>query len=185
MDSMNDHIISYYHTIMNQLPQIEWTIDNIRNLVETTPDFNIDAKYGHGLTLLCYASSWGHFDIVKYLVESGATVNTYDEFGYSPLFNALNCQHGDWLATANYLVDKGADPSLPLFPAINSGDIETIKYLLENGACTNVQGVAFDYQGMTAIEYARQYAQNGIDISNEIATLLEQHVDAKTKGVHD
>jgi len=48
------------------------------------------------------ASTAGHFDMVKYLVENGADINSRDRWGSTPLNDATDP------TIINYLTSKGA-----------------------------------------------------------------------------
>jgi len=50
------------------------------------------------------AASYGHLDILTYLISKGGNVNVTDEDGDTPLFTVENIE------TARFLVDNGADP---------------------------------------------------------------------------
>lgn len=67
----------------------------------------IDRK---GLSPLHYASRMGTFEIVKLLVEHGASVSCIDDEGNSPLHSALMFHKAE---IAVFLVSRGADKNLP------------------------------------------------------------------------
>jgi len=141
--------INPYTTSMDidPLPQIEWNIGNTKNLIESTPDFNIDAKYTitDQATLLFFASGAGNLEIVKYLVDLGANMDICDKYGFSPLHITIHNHAINWLPIANYLLDKGANPNgrqrfngkSPLHAAIGTGNIDLVRKLVEHGADIN------------------------------------------------
>lgn len=48
-------------------------VKNIRECSQSAPDLDIDYRSSENLTALEYASEYGYFDVVKTLVECGAT----------------------------------------------------------------------------------------------------------------
>lgn len=82
---------------------------------------DIDEKDSHGLTALQYAAMWGDSESAQWLIENGADVNTTDNWGATPLMNAV----------------------------YNAADVETVQLLLENGADSKIQDsegkTAYDY----------------------------------------
>lgn len=95
-----------------------------------------------GRTALNSASSAGHIDVVKCLLEKGANINHLDSNGRSSLWRAINPGH---YHVARYLIDHGADVNLgrggktPLSEAVMGGynkdfNPEFIEYLFERGA---------------------------------------------------
>ncbi|KAH9037874.1 ankyrin [Lactarius pseudohatsudake] len=52
------------------------------------------------------AASYGHLDVLTYLISRGGDVNVTDEDGETPLYTVENIE------TAQFLVDHGADPAL-------------------------------------------------------------------------
>lgn len=63
-----------------------------------------------GAPPLFVAAQHGHLDVVKYLVEHGAAIDSPRNTGATPLF--ITCQHGH-LDVAKYLVKRGAQVSAP------------------------------------------------------------------------
>ena len=81
---------------------------------------------------LIYASSNGHLDVVKYLVDHGANVNADDD---EALIWASKNGHLD---VVEYLVDNGAnvnaEDDYALRLASENGHTDIVKYLVDHGA---------------------------------------------------
>lgn len=101
----------------------------------------VDARRGResdGVTALESACYFGHFELVKLLVENKANVNVRIYEGYTPLHQAVRNGH---VAVAQYLVEHGArlddaraNGRTPLHTAAESGQTETTLLLLALGA---------------------------------------------------
>lgn len=107
---------------------------------------NLDAKEGTPLTL---AASRSQLELIKLLVEKGADVNKKDKDKMAPIMAALlgeGPEEGK-LSVVKYLAEKGADLSVqytaqgvvftPLISAVNSGNLEMTKILLDKKADIN------------------------------------------------
>lgn len=108
-------------------------IEGDRSLLE----FKIDSIF----TPLNMASYVGKTDIVKYLLEKGADINTKDREGSTPLQNAAAKGHFD---IVKLLVEKGSDVNYkddngvtPIHFGCMSGNVDLVKYLVEKGADIN------------------------------------------------
>ena len=73
--------------------------------VKTT---NGPGNFNSGWTALHMACAYGVEPIVKKLIESGANVNTSNNFGYTPLLEAC---HRGFVNIVRFLIDAGADLS--------------------------------------------------------------------------
>jgi len=85
-------------------------------------------------TALHFASKCGRMDIVHYLLDQGADVNTRDDAGETPLFWACR---GNFVEMVEMLVSRAADPTLLtsskrscLFVAAIYSHVEVVRYLL-------------------------------------------------------
>ncbi len=84
---------------------------------------DVNKKDAWGLSPLHYAARRESYNIVKFLVDSGADVNAQDEYGFTPLHEAVLSDNGHIVF---YLVDKAeADKTLGLkadFEEFSKGD---------------------------------------------------------------
>lgn len=117
-------------------------IQAVKDLVDLCKSVNVECDYNPALW---FAARWGHLDIVKYLVDLGAT----DQRAVSM---ASYCGH---IPVINYLVHKGfdirADDEYALRNALQSGNLEVVKYLINLGANIHIK-----YKGERVISIAAQ-----------------------------
>ena len=101
-------------------------------------------------TPLHSASLYGRFDIVRLLLDHGATANSEDRFGRTPLHLVAEGEQNleqDRVRAAQLLLDRGADVNAqdedgatPLHLASHLGRIDIARVLLDRGATTNSTG---------------------------------------------
>jgi ankyrin repeat protein len=75
------------------------------------------ADYDHR-TALHLAAAEGHLDVIKFLVQQGADVNSLDRFGNAPLDEAIlhgNDEEAEFLRSVNANVGMAAKPLLLVF----------------------------------------------------------------------
>lgn len=112
---------------------------------------NVDIKGWNGETPLHVAASLNQLECAKILVASSATINIPCTTGERPIHRASGCGATDVLS---YLLDIRSDSvdvllnatddeeATPLHLGVNSGDIDTVKILLEHGAPIGAQMVS-------------------------------------------
>lgn len=77
----------------------------VKQAIEAGTDVNATTQYGN--TALSYACNKGHLEIVRYLLDKGATINTKDKFyDSSPISWAV---YGKHFEIAKLLLERGAD----------------------------------------------------------------------------
>ncbi|MEE9443504.1 MAG: ankyrin repeat domain-containing protein [candidate division Zixibacteria bacterium] len=113
-----------------------------------------DMKRTPGNTPLHFAASEGHTEVIEYMIEKGADVDTKSYFGITPLHVAA--QNGQQ-KVIELLIKKGADihakgrsRHTPAFYAAFGGHLEIIELLLRNGIDINSKGM----NGMTLLHSA-------------------------------
>ena len=114
-------------------------------LVDSGAEVNAADPYGH--TPLMNAAGSGALDIATLLVSSGARVDAATEDGHTALMIAAGKGHRE---IAALLLDAGADPNArtrrkmnntyPLDGAVQSGDPQLLKMLLDAGSVIDEQG---------------------------------------------
>ena len=131
-------------------------VKRVRELVELIDNLNIHALGALGNTCFCppnhdactplsLAISYGHFEIVKILVEAGSDIDFYigwddsdtDEwYGLdTPLYDALllyrSGRKSDGMKLIQYLIDAGANHEILHWQAIWSDDLDVFKMMIE------------------------------------------------------
>jgi ankyrin repeat protein len=135
-------------------------------LLKNKADINLPDP--DGVSPLLVAIMNANWDLAQQLIVAGADVNQWDIFGETPLFTAINLRSRldggrgtsidpmnktTGLAIVKTLLDRGANPNMPLFftpanlsgptntrgstpliRAANNADLEVVKLLLERGA---------------------------------------------------
>ncbi|XP_047528841.1 tyrosine-protein kinase Shark isoform X2 [Vanessa atalanta] len=118
-----------------------------------------DAKNQDGQTAVHIAAKAGRDNILAKLIESGATVNVRDSFGYTPLH--YTCQNNlpsttELLITkgnANYQMRHAPTGKVPLHDAAQRGHIECIRVLLRLKAPSHPRTLAHDTPAQLAKHY--------------------------------
>src|SRR4249919_987636 len=108
--------------------------DAVKSLLKQAVDVN--AAQGDGMTALHWAAMNGDADLAQMLVYAGANVRATTRIGaYTPLFLASQQGHAGVIAA---LVKAGADVktgtangTLPLMVAAASGDVASVKALID------------------------------------------------------
>lgn len=108
---------------------------------------NVQTEDENGNTALFYVRD--DYSVVKFLVSHGAKINHKNHNNETPLFNASSLSFSTTISSFHKkeliktLVENGADVNVednlnrtPLSQAVIKQDVETIQYLIENGANT-------------------------------------------------
>lgn len=122
-------------------------VKRVRELVELIDNLNIHSIYSSNCpadidvcTPLSLAIEYGHFEIVKILVEAGLDINFYigwddsvgdEDYGlHTPLFDAVNMRK-QGLEIVKYLIGEGANFEYLPWYAVRMGDLEVLEYWFE------------------------------------------------------
>ena len=187
-------------------PLIIAVIQGHEDVVDTLIDLGVDLEQKgtvvyeedtfRGATSLWCASCWGHYDIVKLLVDNGASIDNPTEHGSTPLRTACYDGRSD---IVQYLVEHGADVNNSniyggtcLMNLNRSGNYKMTQYLLANGADPGLK----DKYGQTALHYSaakghldisKLYIDNGVSVMMKdnygVTPLMKAAVHGKTKIV--
>ena len=130
-------------------------IEVLQAIIETVGD--IDKKDSHGDTLLHICCEKGFYKSVEYLIENGADLDVYSDFGkHTPLVEARCHFHID---ICKLLLKSGANPDLPSKLELEEGTTilhmsvqlpDLAEMLLECGADIHL----VDKRGFSALDYS-------------------------------
>lgn len=130
-------------------------ISKVQEIV-AAKSIDIDAKSKSNLSALHMAIKQRDFEIVRFLVESGAEVNIQDGLGFSPLYYAVVQNLYD---ISKYLLKHEANPNLqnhignaPLHQIAFKGKLELMDLLLEHGANVNLK----NNNGLKPLHFAQK-----------------------------
>lgn len=116
-------------------------------IVENNPD-SINLKSKDNLTVLHYACRHSNYDILEFLIKSGADVNAKSGIGQTPLHVAASHNHPE---NVRILLSYGADPNSvsldgdfsPLHVACNSKSFECASLLIRRQNDLNLQVIFY------------------------------------------
>ncbi len=126
-----------------------------------------------GQTALYWATHWADLSTVETLLRAGADPNKASRYGLTPLYEAAVL--GDPRLTAAILkAGANANTALPLLPAARSGNLETVRLLLEHKADPNARET---WRGETALMLAANEGHAEV-----IRLLLKHGADANLQS---
>lgn len=170
------------------------SLEEARTLLDAQPEL-IHARTGLDETPLHYLAVENHLEGVRLLHERGAALDVVNEFGESPLFQALGLGNRE---VAEYLLDHGADVSLTkddrttLHAAARGGDVQLIRRVLAQGLPVDVRDdlhdtPLFDAVSSEQLEAIRLLADSGADVNAraafEMTALHEAAMSGRTETV--
>lgn len=171
-------------TSLAALPEAAGATSNmLRYLVWRGAD--IQVRGGNGRTALSVAAAKMHLGNVEFLLGLGADVNTFDEYGTTPLIHAAGTDDKDPdLRVIECLLDHGADINAQmnpwigfcttaLFHAAAQGSLGVVEYLLGMGADMNLS----NHQKWTPLLGAAQHGR--LDV---VEYLVEHGADINARG---
>ena len=116
----------------------------LAKLLEKYPDLLMAKHDELGCTALHRASIFGEIECVRFLVERGASINSYSKSRDTPLHEAAT-GHAQTLAVLIFLAKSGADleaknryGDTPLQQAVKASNLPGFSYLIAAGARTDV-----------------------------------------------
>jgi ankyrin repeat protein len=150
----------------------------VRRILDHSKD--VDLRNAKGRTPLYEASKRGRLDVVKLLIERGATINTKDsDVGFTPLHVASERKHAE---IVRYLIGKGAVvdarnewEQTPLWQAAWQTwhqDSEVAEILLQNGADPNAR----DHRGLAPLHIAASKGHTPV-----VALLLRRGAEVNSR----
>ena len=123
-----------------------------------------------------------NLELVKFLVEKGAAINSKGQYDFTPLMSAIVEQQD--LEIVKFLVEKGADVNArsssnetALQIAGLVGELEIVKVLVEKGADVNAE----DADGKTARMIASE--NDHLEVAEYLRTAEREQLTRKSKIV--
>lgn len=152
--------------------------EEVRRILDHSKD--VDLRNAKGRTPLYEASKRDRLDVVKLLIERGATINTKDsDVGFTPLHVASERKHAE---IVRYLIGKGAVvdarnewEQTPLWQAAWQTwhqDSEVAEILLQNGADPNAR----DHRGLAPLHIAASKGHTPV-----VALLLRRGAEVNSR----
>jgi ankyrin repeat protein len=145
-------------------------LKKVQELVDKGANVN-EASKVNGVTPLIAACLNGRVDVVKYLLDKGAAVDTRTSFGVDALM-AAGLNEAGYEKVSKLLFEKGAGAS-GLLDAAASGNLEGVKELVKLGTSVNAAAPA---TGETALMAAASNGQLEV-----VKWLLEKGADVNAK----
>jgi len=136
-------------------------VDRVKSILKRKPKL-LNEFAPDGFQPLGLAALFGHVEVVRFLLESGAEVNTPSQNGLkvTPLHSTAAGRHYE---ITMLLLERGANPNLrqegdfvPLHSAAQNGQIEMVKILLQYGADKDLKSL----DGKTARDFALEHGHN-------------------------
>jgi len=162
-------------------------IEKKDNITEPSLSSDTNREQSESESLTCddfhYLCQYGSYQEIKEAIEKGADIDCKDELGWTPLISAVTYQPDP--KVIHLLVEAGADVDETdwdgmnaLMAAAEGSDVETVKYLIENGAKNDINTPDWEY-GFTPLLWA---AKNNEKFGPQlIETLIENGADMNTK----
>ncbi|UKZ47855.1 hypothetical protein TrVGV298_002088 [Trichoderma virens] len=168
---------------------------NCAEIVLSTPGINPMVEDGQGWTPITLAASFGHANVVRKLIEHGASYTALTRFGWTPF--SVACCHGSLSVAKLLLDDYGVSMEYDyginwsaLRSASTYGHADILAYLLQRGADTTPEAggwsclhIAADGGHVEAVEVLLNHGFDPSAVANELGwTPLTLAVD---KGHYD
>ncbi|KAF2268396.1 hypothetical protein CC78DRAFT_540693 [Lojkania enalia] len=161
-----------------------------RLLSGKTKEFiDINAVDAEGTPPLVYASCFGHEDVVRALIESGAHVDKQDKNRWSPLMWAMTNRHK---GIVKLLLDHGASPDIKSSSGRTAFDFvepnsEISDYLHESGYTIGNAGVSDDFYstGFSQDRFEEEMAENEMKRRMMMESAINLEVDLGNLGLDE
>lgn len=147
----------------------------------TSPDIEIDAREADGSTALLWATYKVDRELVRALLDAGASADVTNQYGASALGEAVKLAD---LELVRMLLEAGANPESPnhdnqtaLMLAASVGSLPIAKLLIGRGADVNA---VERFRGQTALMWAA--GENHPDV---VDLLLARGADVHRRAAHD
>ena len=146
--------------LLNVCKNHEENLGEVQRLIESGA--NINAVTPSGRMPIMLATAYGHTNIVRFLLENGASINAKDtNKGWSVLMFSTGIQNEEF-ETAKLLIENGADINetttesgeTALMMACKQCHFNIARLLIET---QNINLDITDNNGFTALDYAHQY----------------------------
>jgi ankyrin repeat protein len=133
-------------------------VERVKSILKRKPKL-LNEFAPDGFQPLGLAAFFGHVEVVRFLLESGAEVNSPSQNGLkvTPLHSAAAGRHYE---IAMLLLEQGANPNLrqegdfvPLHSAAQNGQVEMVKLLLQYGADKDLKSL----DGKNARDFALEH----------------------------
>jgi uncharacterized protein len=142
------------------LGEVEWLVDQDPGLLNAKAD-----PYYFERTPLMFASREGHTEVVRWLLDEGAALDTRDTKGITALWFACSMGH---TPVVRLLLERGGDPTIapdiygwtPLITASQDGHLEVVRLLLGHPS-VNAAINQRDRDGETALYSACYWGHGG------------------------
>ena len=159
----------------------------LRCFTKNGADINAVTNF-KGYTPLMMATRYNHLAAVTFLSDQGADANLQDKKGYTALhyfskfgnichFRAISCLINNG---ADVNAQRADDNLTPLMLACKCQNVETINYLLQNGAQVGLQ----DKYGQTCLQYAVKRGVDGTAFEI-LSSLIKIGADVNARKEHD
>ena len=146
--------------LLNECKNIEENLVEVQRLIESGA--NINAVSGAGRTPLMSATAYGHINIVRFLLENGADINTKDTHnGWTALMFSTGFENEEF-EIAQMLIENGADVNeistkhgaTALMMACQNCHSKIARLLIET---PNINLSITSNGGLTALDFANEY----------------------------
>ncbi|KAM7197236.1 Ankyrin repeat-containing domain protein [Rhypophila sp. PSN 637] len=162
-------------------------VDTLSSTLEQRYPNAMDDWDEAGMTPLQWAINTANEAAIRFLISKGANVEKTDAFGFTPLHQALTCDHYAGLRIAKALLDAGCDPNARscdgYAPVHKSRSYAMTKLLLASGADPNIT----NNSGKTALSclaIGRMLLVDPADVPKVITALIAAGADINETDMH-